>query len=187
MDESDEFSSDEITVALRIISESINPLFRLGMLVRKSASCKRFKTAIQISDPAFPDSIDIDYVKQKHIKLLNSRLLSRLCNAITKRRQLLKYYEEHRSRSAVDESDHSTTTMEQLSHEAKTSAPSLNSPSGDIFEEDYDISSSNASIMADSTSNLALPHLAAIAKTQESFECPICFTLQSFNGERSWQ
>ncbi|PTB57731.1 hypothetical protein M431DRAFT_491969 [Trichoderma harzianum CBS 226.95] len=187
IDESDEFSSDEITVALQIISESINSLFRLDMLVRKSASCKRFKKAIRISDPAFPDAIDIDYVKQKHVKLLNSRLLSRLGNAIAKRRQLLKYYGDRRSRSAVDEFDHSTTTIKQLSHEAITSAPSLNFPSGDILEDDYDISSSNASIMADSTSNPALPHLAAIARTQEAFECPICFTLQSFNGEKSWQ
>ncbi|PKK53123.1 hypothetical protein CI102_2915, partial [Trichoderma harzianum] len=151
------------------------------------SSCKRFKKAIRISDPAFPDAIDIDYVKQKHVKLLNSRLLSRLGNAIAKRRQLLKYYGDRRSRSAVDEFDHSTTTIKQLSHEAITSAPSLNFPSGDILEDDYDISSSNASIMADSTSNPALPHLAAIARTQEAFECPICFTLQSFNGEKSWQ
>ncbi|KAL7914923.1 hypothetical protein GGI35DRAFT_163767 [Trichoderma velutinum] len=175
IDEGDEFSLNEITVALRIVSKSIDSLFQLGMLVKKSASCERFKPALRNSEPAFPGVTDIDYVKKKHIKLRSGRLILRLGSAIAKRRQFLKYYREHRSRPGVDESDHNAAT-------------SPNFRSEEIFEEDYDnVSSSNASMMADSTSNLALPRLADIARTQQPFECPICFALQSFDGEKSWQ
>ncbi|KAM0258708.1 hypothetical protein ACHAQJ_003717 [Trichoderma viride] len=41
--------------------------------------------------------------------------------------------------------------------------------------------------MADSSSNLTLPRLADVAPTLEPFECPICFTLQSFQREKSWR
>lgn len=157
------------------------------MLVRKSASYEHFKNAVRISDPAPPDTDHINYIKQKHMKLRNGRPLSRLGSAIAKRRQLLNYYRERRSQPGVGESDHTAATTEQLSHRDTASLPSLNPPSGEIIEEDHDTSSSNGSIMADSTSDSALPRLVDIARTQAPFECPICFTLQSFDGEKSWQ
>jgi hypothetical protein len=154
------------------------------MLVRKLSPRDRFKQALRNSDRAFPDSFDIDYVKQKYPKLADSRLSERLGSAIAKRRQFIKYCRDHRSRLGADETTHDATATEQLSSKATTFAPGPNF-NLDLQEEEYEkFSLSDASTIADFLSNLTLPRLAS---TQEPFECPICFTLQSFQSEKSWQ
>lgn len=173
---------------LQIIRESINSLFRLGMLVRKLSPRDRFQQALRNHDLTFSESFDIDYVEQRYNKLRTSQLPKRLGSAIAKRRQFIKYCRDHSSRLEVDETTHNATATKRLSSKATTFVLHPNVHSGDIFEEEYDnVSLTSASTIADSFSNLTLPRLADIAKTQEPFICPICFTLQFFEREKSWR
>lgn len=39
----------------------------------------------------------------------------------------------------------------------------------------------------DDVSRLKLPRLSEVAKGQSSFECPFCWTIQTFRWEKAWK
>lgn len=169
---------------IEVISQSISSLFRIGMLVRKSTPRDRFKRALQ-ADVAFPAFFDIDYVRHKHPKIKEDWLSARLGGGIAKRRQFIKYCRDHRSRLGADEvedTDVDATRTEALSSKATTFVPHH----GEEADDDA-VSMVSASTATESLSALKLPALADISKDDQPFECPICFTLQSFQTERSWR
>lgn len=187
-DEMDGFALDESDMLLQIISESIKSLLRLGILVRKVGARDRFQQALRNSDSAFPAWFDINYVRERYGKLRNSQLSDRLGSAIAKRRQVIKYCRDHRSRLGLDEASHDATASERISSKATTFLPIADLQFGKILEEEDDsISLSTASTIADSSSTLQLPQLDALSKAYEPFECPICFTLQCFRSEKAWR
>lgn len=189
LDKISEDSLDEVAINLQIIQECINSLFRLSMLIRKLSPRDRFKQALLVSDMAFSDSFDIDYVSNKYSKLSNSPLSMRLGSAIAKRRNFIRYCRDHRSRLGMEEANiHDATGTELLSSKATTFAPPPTfNPSLQEEGEDDNFSLANASTMATSLSNLTLPTLADLAPTNQPFECPICFTIQTFKSENSWK
>jgi len=193
-DEHTRLGQDEATVTLEVVSECIKSLFRTGILVRKSAPRDRFKRALQIPDLAFPAFYDIDYVKQKHPKASPEWLSNRLGGAIAKRRQFIKYCRDHRTRLGAEDAANEglevlATATERLSSKATTFAANKaqQTEATEKDDEDAAVSMWSASTTADTLSTLKLPRLADLSPSREAFECPICFTLQSFKHERSWQ
>lgn len=173
---------------LEIISESISSLFRIGILVRKATSRDRFSQALQVSDLTFSKEADISYVRQKHPKLGQGWLSTRIGGAVAKRRQFIAYSRDHRSRLGGDESinDYSASRTEILSSKATTIAPCIDLRTQE--EEEFDaLSLVTASTMMDSSSLLRLPSLADLSREGEPFECPICFMLLSFQREKTWK
>ncbi|KAK3370389.1 hypothetical protein B0H63DRAFT_315449 [Podospora didyma] len=199
--ETSDMPSDEANMTLEIISECIKSLFRIGVLVRKSTPRDRFKRALQNSELVFPPSFDIDYVRHKHPKAGSDWLSARLGRAISKRRQFIKYCRDHKSRLGADDHGREGPTTknlegleilaaatERLSSKATTFVPAKQLQEG--FEEDeHDdaVSIMSASTMTEALSVLKLPRLADLSPDQEPFECPICFTLQSFRHEKAWR
>jgi hypothetical protein len=61
----DEKSSDEAHQILEVILQSISSLFRIGILIRKAGPRDRFKRALQVPEFGFPESFDINYVRDK--------------------------------------------------------------------------------------------------------------------------
>lgn len=183
--------SDEAKIVLQIILESMRSLFRIGVLVRKSSPRDRFKRALQASQLAVPASFDIDRVEQKHPKTKSTGLATRLGGAIAKRRQFIMYCRDHKLHLGADEED--TTATQRVSSKATTFIPQpgnlrLNIDDGPGVEsEDDSTTTLTVSTISDSTSDLRLPRLADLCQNQEPFECPICFTLQSFQSESSWR
>ncbi|KAB5545946.1 hypothetical protein GE09DRAFT_1224890 [Coniochaeta sp. 2T2.1] len=172
---------------IQVISECITSLFRLGILVRKSTHRDRFKRALQVSDDAFPSMFDVDYVRQKHPKITKDWLVTRLGGGIAKRRQFIKYCRDHRTRLGVDDENQTLdagTGTERLSSKATTFLPGTAQP---LEVEDDVVSFVSASTMAESLQSLKLPQLADLSTDNQPFECPICFTLQSFRTEKSWR
>ncbi|KAF7558494.1 hypothetical protein G7046_g5665 [Stylonectria norvegica] len=180
--------SDEASMIVEVISESISSLFRIGILVRKMAPRDRFKRALQLSNLQFPDTYDIEHVRQKYPKT-NERLSERLGGAIAKRRQFIKYSRDHRSRLGVDEfAGDSNTRTERQSSKATTFVPeSRLLPNIEAEDLDDIMSMMTASTTMESLSVLKLPQLADLTNNEEPFECPICFTLQAFQTEKSWR
>lgn len=182
---------DEATIALEVISECIKSLFRIGILVRKSAPRDRFKRALQMPGISFPAFYDIDYVKQKYPKASLDWLSKRLGGAIAKRRQLIKYCRDHKTRLGVGEENTAdeglATATERLSSKATTFATNAFRQLDAEEEADDGVSAWSTSTTTESLSPLKLPRLADLSPRLEPFECPICFTLQRFKHEKSWQ
>jgi hypothetical protein len=175
---------------LEVISECIGSLFKIGILIRKARPGDRFKRALQVSDLTVPDNFYVDYVHQKHPKVAEDWLSKRLGGAIAKRRQFIIYCRDHRSRlGAEDGADEVVTThTERLSSKATTfiSPNTLETTEAEEGDDDA-VSFMSASTTIESLSALKLPRLADLSKDQQPFECPICFTLQSFQREKAWK
>ncbi|KAM6529144.1 hypothetical protein FALCPG4_007292 [Fusarium falciforme] len=178
----------ESQMILEVISESISSLFRISMLVRKATSRDRFSRALQVSDLVFSKEPDISYVQEKYPKLSLEWLYDRLGGAVAKRRQFIAYSRDHRSRLGGEETinDDSASRTERLSSKATTVSPCIDPRT--LEEEEFDaLSLVTASTMMDSSSPLQLPCLADLSREGEPFECPICYTLQSFQREKTWK
>ncbi|KAI0114257.1 hypothetical protein F4776DRAFT_330204 [Hypoxylon sp. NC0597] len=200
------FHLDEAQSLLEVISQCIRSLFRIGILVRKASHRDRFQRALQHSESVFPTWFDIDYVRHKYPKLCghNTReLAERLGSANAKRRQYIKYCRDHKTRlgRVTDESpeipggdlkdDLEDRTTAKLSSKATTMLPVGSSELAElepnVTEEEDAVSYSTASTTFESTMSLALPSLEELTPDSEPFECPICFTLQSFRREKAWK
>jgi hypothetical protein len=190
-DDGEEAPLDEASIILEVISECIKSLFRLGILVRKAGPADRFKRALQMSSKAFTESPDIDYVKEKYPKTASSGgnlLAVRLGKAIAKRRLFIKYSRDHKSRLAFeDDAGDIDTRTEQQSSKATTFHVDMLQDPTEVEEDDDLVSFVSTSTMSDSLSVLKLPQLGSLSNNAEPFECPICFTLQSFKREKSWR
>ncbi|KAJ3537897.1 hypothetical protein NM208_g6131 [Fusarium decemcellulare] len=181
--------SDESHMILKVISDAIGSLFRIGILVRRATTRDRFQRALQASDLAFPREFDINYVKEKHRKICNNWLSSRLGGAIAKRRQLIRYCRDHRSRLGTEQTikDDTASCMEKASSKATTFAHEVALRDLEVEEHDDAVSFTSASTMVDSASLLRLPSLVDLSPEEKPFECPICFTLQTFQREKAWK
>ncbi|KAI8635553.1 hypothetical protein F5Y19DRAFT_14534 [Xylariaceae sp. FL1651] len=87
---------------LDVISDCIQSLLKISILIRKATPRDRFAKALQGNNP-FIDQFDINYVAERYPKLKRPGsmwLCTRLGRAITKRRQFLRYSREHGSRIA---------------------------------------------------------------------------------------
>ncbi|KAK5987005.1 hypothetical protein PT974_11120 [Cladobotryum mycophilum] len=199
-DEADE-PPDEAHMIMDLISDDIKTLFRIGVLVRKSAPDTRFERALRSSKFVFPESFDVDYVKAKHPKMSSKEhdwLAERLGKGITKRRQFIKYCRDHKARLAVDDvpldialKAEAATTL-RLSSKATTLKfdtllPELYVDVEEEEENDDTISFISTSTATSALSVLKLPRLSDISQNGEPFECPLCFTLQSTKGEAAWR
>lgn len=180
--------SDEYSMILQVISSCIGSLFKIGILVRKSTTRDRFERALQESDLEFPPHFDIQHVHERHPKTSFSGLGVRLGSAITRRRQFIVYCRDHRLRLGEESAleDGKTTHEERTSSKATTFMPEEELADIQMGEDDV-ASFASASTITDSDHALHLPSLTSLSPDGQPFECPICFTLQTFQRDRSWR
>ncbi|TVY88148.1 hypothetical protein LAWI1_G005905 [Lachnellula willkommii] len=97
MPSDDEIS--EIKEIFKSITDAINNLFRLSMIIRNNTSRDRYaKAAAAALSVPFDDAFDISHVEHKFPALKSKGkewLVVRLGKAITQRRQYLRYCREH--------------------------------------------------------------------------------------------
>lgn len=177
---------------LDMVSQCLKALFRIGILVRKSTPRDRFERALQQSEFAFPAQFDTNYVEERYPKLTSkdaSWLASRLGVANAKRRQFIHYVRDRKAKLEAEDMN----PMADASSKATTfitpgnlSKSTLHGRSP-LEEEDDLVSLVSASTTFDNDSTLKLPSLSDLGPDGEDFECPICFTLQSFKKEKSWK
>ncbi|KAI0845027.1 hypothetical protein F5Y00DRAFT_273405 [Daldinia vernicosa] len=184
----EQVSSYEAQSLLEEISQCIRSLFRLGILIRKAVPRDRFQEALRRSDYTFPSSFDIDYVRNKHPKLCRNDmewLAGRIGKANAQRRQYIQYCRDHRMRlgNLHNETDRGSDTNRE---DAESKATTMFPVEGPELQEDL-ISLTTASSIFYSENSLKLPTLDELSPELEPFECPICFTLQSFTVEKAWK
>lgn len=191
-------SKEKASLILDMVSQCIKALFRIGILVRKASPRDRFERALQQSDFSFPAQFDTDYVEERYPKLRFKDmgfLASRLGGANAKRRQFIHYVRDHKARLEAAQDVH---TMAYAITEKQSSKATTFVIPGDLStfdrldpssleKEDDLVSLVSASTAFDNERSLKLPSLAELSPDGEPFECPICFTLQSFRKEKSWK
>lgn len=182
---------------LEMVWVCLEALIKIGILVRQRPRRRdRFERALQQSQVQFPTEFDISYVKQKYPKLDSedkSWLATRLGSANAKRRQFIQYCRDHQAKLNADldmvvvavtakqpESSKATTFVATDSGNLDTTAP---------HEEDDSMSlvSAVTGFENDKSPKLQVPSLTSLGPGGKEFECPICFTSQSFSNERSWK
>lgn len=181
---------------LSMVSECMKALFRIGALVRKATSRDRFEGALQQSEFSFTPQFDVNHVQEKYPKLASqdSRwLASRLGGANAKRRQFINYVQDRKAKLEVQDINHAVGVARTMKSSKATTfvvpgglstSEFLHLPIG---IEDDSVSLVSASTGFNSDTNLRLPGLAELGPNGSYFECPICFTLQSFRMEKSWK
>lgn len=181
---------DEQEVLVAVMSQAVGFLFRLATLVKAPEAEARWSKALAQTEP-LPDSFDYNHIIEKYPKLdfEQGRLLARrLSQANVKRRQFIQYCADNSSRlSGKGKAVFKDVASEYTLTEATALSPGTTQETR-IVEDTED----TESFLTDSTTfedagKLRLPPLESLSPDGEPFQCPICFTLQQPEDEKSWK
>jgi hypothetical protein len=194
----------ELTQLVSNIAEVNSCLMRLSLAIRNPAPHDQFKESTQI-DVAHFEAFDVDHVRGKFPQAADYLVL-RLGKAISRRRQYLRYREDHRRKlekglkapdleglsapsqiaptvAGPSEKIESTVASSlPLAIKASTSATNLDD---DDYYEDTLSQTSYASSHCD-PAKLRPPTLPEAGQDGEPFECPLCFRFTSVRQATSW-
>ncbi|KAF2737056.1 hypothetical protein EJ04DRAFT_431748, partial [Polyplosphaeria fusca] len=228
-DATSELNSGDVTTETRLseaeelfesAKSTIASLFRIAMIIRKTAPRDRFARALSSKSEKFDASFDIAHVRQKFPLLQSPEkhwLAERLGGAITQRREYLRYVRDHRDKLSKAPEDlwqpqdlqqHSNWAVaSQLDAKSQAATTHLTTPTStllptaastmylaeipmlekdvpdDISQTSYAVSLGNEN----DESQLVFPALSVVAHGQNSFECPLCWTIQDIRTESSWR
>uniref|UniRef100_L7IY26 C2H2-type domain-containing protein n=1 Tax=Pyricularia oryzae (strain P131) TaxID=1143193 RepID=L7IY26_PYRO1 len=157
---------EEAHSQMDIISEYLISLFRIAMIIRKSNKYPKLSEKLR-----------------KHLRGVN-----------VKRRQVIKYCHDHKTRLSNEDGDKALPDLARTgvgSSKASTFAfgvaSDLKFDAAEVtFDEDV-VSQLSVSTASAANSTLALPRLSKLSPHGEPFECPICCTFQSFRLEGAWR
>ncbi|KAF2267558.1 hypothetical protein CC78DRAFT_576928 [Lojkania enalia] len=188
------------------VAETITCLMRLSIAIRNPAPHDQFKESTQIDTSHF-ETFDIDHVRQKFPKAPDY-LIERLGRAISRRRQYLRYREEHRKKleKGLELSEIAPIPAVQVNlaapvivaHSEKIESTVASSipiflKSGitppDLDEHNYYEDTVSQTSYASSTSDptkLRPPPLPEQGQDGNPFECPLCFRFTSLSQLSAW-
>ncbi|KAI3319726.1 hypothetical protein HD806DRAFT_258866 [Xylariaceae sp. AK1471] len=182
------------------IHSAISHLFSLSMLIRRQQPKGRLPNPQHFVPQEH--STDITYVRDKFSKLIHSPwLVKRLGNAITMRREALRYRQLHRKDLAT-QSD-SDDILDNISNVVATtfveSVSVRDEPRTDLVShEDHTSVFTSATSFISSYSNLdelgpRIPDISDMIldgvsfQYGEPFECPYCRTIQNVTNRLEWK
>ncbi|KAF1849284.1 uncharacterized protein K460DRAFT_277438, partial [Cucurbitaria berberidis CBS 394.84] len=182
-------------------------LMRLSMAIRNPAPHDQFKESTHINVTHF-EAFDIDHVRGK-FPMAKEYLVVRLGKAISRRRQYLRYREEHRKKlehglgsqpqAQVQELTipHSTshtvtspsekiesTIASSLPLAIKASASAMELDENDQYEDV--LSQTSYASSTNDTARLRPPPLPEQGQDGDPFECPLCFRFTSVRQLAAW-
>jgi hypothetical protein len=198
--------TSELEQLFLAIKNSNASLMKLSMIIRNSPTRDDYLKAA--SRYNFDSKYDIGHVKEKHGSA-NGRsdwLLERLGKAITRRRQYLKYREEHHGKLSQDWKDFSDNNGPKQDEKPEksislTKATSFiekklvgNHDSSDLADSLGSKTSYEATNIGEDTSDeLAVPQRPKMAfegipfEYGEPFRCPFCYTEQEVKNRIEWK
>lgn len=162
---------------IEIISQAITYLFRASALTpapshpnfdARAAQATNVRTATSIED-------DVNRITEKYPKLARSPkvIVIRTAEAIRKRRWFIEYCRDQKATGAPGWN----------SSAFQSSGPWMPHQSSGEEKEVSDFSSPTQSNQL----SAQLPQLSTLSWNGNSYECPYCFTVQSFNIEEDWR
>ena len=213
----------EVQEIFQVVPETISSLLRLSIVIQRATPRDRFSKALASAREPFDDQFDVAHVGYKFPRLQakdSEWLKQRLGNAITQRRQYLRYAREHREKkSKLEHEDHSLSASKDVpsfdgpikavpqgmsdaqsafsgqkpsSTLAPTAASTLIVTKLDDAEQMSDTGISRTSFAtsveeSSSPGTLRVPPLSDFGKAGVAFECPFCWTIQTFRSQRAWK
>jgi hypothetical protein len=192
------------------VVEVITCLLRLSMAIRNPAPHDQFMESGQINTSYF-ESFDIGHVLAK-FPGAERYLINRLGKAISRRRQYLKYRDEHHKKLAqgiedVIEAPKPVSEPIRTEFAPTKAAPTEINPEStvassiplvmkaptayidldeDVYSEDGLSQTSYATSANESTNNRP-PPIPKEAQEGKPFECPLCFMIISIRNSHSWK
>lgn len=212
---SDDEEISEIQEIFESITDAINNLFRLSMIIRNNTSRDRYaKAAADALSVPFDDRFDISHVEHKFPALKSKGkewLVVRLGKAITQRRQYLRYCRDHRDKISREQpqmmqpsgikpevvagltAGARSAFSKPTSTLAPTQASTLLLTSDQLPEEVTPEDSQSQTSYATSNEEDPNSHKLRviehedISKGTSHFECPYCWQIQASKSQKSWK
>lgn len=195
-------STTELAQLASNMTEINSCLMRLSLAIRNPAPHDQFKESTQI-DVTHYEAFDVDHVRGKFPKA-KEYVIHRLGKAISRRRQYLRYREEHRkklgqglepqtvlldtqqvSRTVTAPSDKiESTVASSLPPAIKTSSPNVNLDDEDYYEDN--LSQTSYASSNNDAPRLRPPPLPEDGQDGSPFECSLCFRLTSVRQVNAW-
>ena len=193
--ESDEGKHGEVDQIFEEIQESIDCLYRMSMNLRNVGGNRRYAKAAKI-DVSYFESFDIQFMKQM-FPLAEEYLCERLGKAISRRRQFLKYQEEHATKLARGVIPDDDQTVTQSETTASTIRPDpLSGAPGEAPREQAAYADADQESMISATSYATIPGVAnsikwpSLPKAAESaspYKCPYCHIFIEAHTTSEWR
>ena len=167
------------------IATTISCLFEMSMLVRKPAK-RDHRMSSSKTDVAYFEPFDRNHVRDK-FPAADERLVARLGQAITRRRQYFRYRERHamKLRQGLDPGTMSQDKSESLSQTVATESRNMKIGYDDQRSESgYPMTSYASTLISDG--NVTIPAPPKKSMGGKAFECPYCYFIITVDGPRSW-
>ncbi|KAH7380244.1 hypothetical protein DE146DRAFT_624784, partial [Phaeosphaeria sp. MPI-PUGE-AT-0046c] len=201
----DDEASTELAQLASNMTEINSCLMRLSLAIRNPAPHDQFKESRQIDVTHF-EAFDIEHVRGK-FPSASEYLVLRLGKAISRRRQYLRYREEHRKKleqglpvqplpqeieSTQDAVRTPTAPSEKIESTVASSIPlavKASISSSNLDEIDYyedTLSQTSYASSNNDSSKLRPPPLPEAGQDGDPFECPLCFRFTSVRQTPAW-
>lgn len=193
-------ATSELQQLMSEVVEVITCLLRLSMAIRNPTPHDQFMESGQINTSYF-EPFDIGHIQAKFPNT-EGYLINRLGKAISRRRQYLKYRDEHHKKLAQGIEDvigtefaptkAAPTEINPESTVASSIPLAMKVPTThieldeDVYSEDGLSQTSYATSVNESTNN-RLPPIPKEAQEGKPFECPLCFMIISIRNSHSWK
>ena len=181
----DERPQTEIQQLRGSVATTINCLFEMSMLVRKPAQ-RDHRMGSEQADVAYYEAFDLSHVRDK-FPAADERLVARLGQANTRRRQYLRYRENHaiKLRQGLDPGTIGQGDSEDISESVAIGSPNPNIICHDQrSESDSSVTSYAPSLI--SGGNVTMPARPEASRDGKFFECPYCHFVITVRDLASW-
>ncbi|KAF9895259.1 hypothetical protein FE257_000161 [Aspergillus nanangensis] len=183
LNETDDFNLTDLQQIHKCIVENVTCLYQMSMIIRRPAHHDRIFKARE-EDAAPYRFFDCQHVSSK-FPSVNDDLVSRLGDAISKRRAIINYRERHRQKLAhgIDsglQDGQSITISETVATEFQVDRTALPDVSETSSVTSY------APTLFERANAVAIPPLPPGATDHSSFECPYCYFIITVEGSRTW-
>jgi hypothetical protein len=192
---SEEGSTTELTQLATNMAEINNCLMRLSLAIRNPAPHDQFKETAQIDITHF-ETFDVQHVRNKFPEA-EEYLVLRLGKAISRRRQYLRYREEHHERlerglnpqpllqePIVPSEEIESTVASSLPVAAKFTTDTNSLGESDHYEDS--LSQTSYASSNNEVSRLRPPALPQEGQDGNPFVCPLCFRFTSTPHMTVW-
>jgi BAG domain/Ubiquitin family len=178
----------EIQQIYKALTENINLLFRMSMLIRRPAHHDRL-LGTRREDAVFFEPFDRQHVVEKFPRA-NTEIANRLGAAISRRRAYLRYRDRHHAKLGKGiteiEDDKTVHASTELSDTIATEFKEPNSNPDRMETESSYSQTSYAPTLLEGRSTMTVPSPPKGSADGQPFECPYCFFITTVKDSRSW-
>jgi hypothetical protein len=174
----------EIQQIYKALTENINLLFRMSMLIRRPAHHDRL-LGTRREDAVIFEPFDRQHVVEKFPRT-NTEIAYRLGDAISRRRAYLRYRDRHHAKLGKGITEIGDDASTELSETIATEFEEPNFNLDRMETESSYSQTSYAPTLLEGRSTMTVPSPPKGSANGQPFECPYCFFITTVKDGRSW-